>query len=409
MPSLDNGFYDDSDDLYDSSVDLYDVLPEEPPSEEPGGVGAKFLERELPTAPPTGVYRFLIGDLLVGNITDELPFSSFRYGFLRNRPGGFDGEIARPNPRVTRNVLDPGTTALYVERDGVLLWGGIVWTVEPQEDSIKVGAEGFWSHFRKIRHEGVPDPARPDHNRLVRYNDQDQLDIVRSVIDYAQTYYADTNLGVIVDGGTSGVLRDEVFRPWDRRNIGEAIEDMAELNQGFDFSLDVAWDGDTIVKRLHLFSSRGRRTDLVFDDHKNCTIRARTIDAKDVVRQVTATGSGTGAALRRFTVTDATLAGQRPLYQDVVSYSEVEDISTLESRATKQVSRRRLPMETISIEVTPQRDIPIGAWRTGDYVRVRSDDPYEQVDDFYRITGWDVSGDSEGQEAVSMDFGPIPS
>ncbi len=408
MPSSDDGFYDDLDDLYDSSLDHYDVLPEETPPEEPPPAGSS-LSREFPKEPRTGhIYRFLVGDLLSGNIVEELPFSSATYGFLRNRPGGFSGSIARPNAKVTRDILDPGATALYVERDGVVLWGGIVWAVEPEAEAIRVGGEGFWSHFRKILHEGVPDPGRPGHNKLKRYNDVDQLDIVRDVIDYAQTYYPDTNLNVLVDANTSGVARDEVFRPWDRREIGDALEKMAELNQGFDFSLDVGWEQDRIVKRLHLFSSRGRLTDIVFDDHKNCTVRSRSIDAKDIVRQVTATGSGNGAALRRFTVQDDTLTGQRPLYQDQVSYSEVDDLTTLESRATKQVTRRRQPMETISIEVEIQKDLPIGSWRVGDYVRVRSDDPYEPVDDFYRITGWEVAVDDQGQETVNMDFGPIP-
>jgi len=399
-------FYDEPDELYDDPSEFYNVGSVDPPPEQPPPNQSEALQRQLPKAPPVAAYKVLVGGLY-GGVVEELPFSRLNYGYIRNRPGGFSGSVKRPNPKLSLQSLGKPPFSLYVERDGVILWGGIIWTLEPRTEEMQFGGEGFWSFFRKMRHRGIDDPLSTSR-KLKRYNDVDTFIIVRDLIDWVQSEHPDNNLGVVVDDHNAGVARDEVFRPHEWRNIGEAIEEMGDDNPGFDFSLDVGWEGDALRKRLRLYSSRARTTDIVFDTAKNCTLRSRTITANNLVRGVMSTGKGSGPGIKRQFHQDETMTGQFPYWREVISDPDVESLVTLDSRAIKTVNRNLRPMETISLDVTPQADLPLGSWRIGDQVRVRAEDDYEDVDDFYRITAWEVEVDEAGQEVVRMDFGPIP-
>jgi hypothetical protein len=96
-------------------------------------------------------YRYLVGDLLTGILREEMPFTGVKYNQVLNGPGAFAATIGLRHRKATRANLDPGRTTIYVERDGVLLWGGILWAARPSTDVAKIDltGEGFWSYFRR--------------------------------------------------------------------------------------------------------------------------------------------------------------------------------------------------------------------------------------------------------------------
>lgn len=76
-------------------------------------------------------YRYFVCDLLTGDLLAEIPFTGVSYGRALREAGSFEGSIAITedtfNLSLYENTL-PGKTALYVVRNEVCVWGGLIWS-----------------------------------------------------------------------------------------------------------------------------------------------------------------------------------------------------------------------------------------------------------------------------------------
>ena len=107
-----------------------------------------------PIAP---VYRYYVEDLISGKKLAELDFRGVSYKLALNAAGDFSGSLVvkdKDNASNLYNATLPGVTALYVLRNGVCVWGGIIWEREyiPEDKKLTVSASEFTSylHHRKI-------------------------------------------------------------------------------------------------------------------------------------------------------------------------------------------------------------------------------------------------------------------
>lgn len=97
-------------------------------------------------------YRYFLTDLLTNTVISEVPFKNVSYERVNRKAGSFSGTI--PFVEATKGLdlyeaTMPGRTGIYVMRNGVCVWGGILWArtynVASQELSVD-GAE-FTSYF----------------------------------------------------------------------------------------------------------------------------------------------------------------------------------------------------------------------------------------------------------------------
>lgn len=343
-------------------------------------------------------YRFLVGDLLTGVLREEMPFTDIKYSQVLNAPGAFTASIGLRHPKATRANLDPGRTVIYVERDGVLLWGGILWAANPSVDDAKIGVAGagFWSYFRRryIRTDKI-------------YTATDQFAIAQDLLNYAQGITGG-DIAVDVGAETSGVDRDRTYNSWERKNIGEAIEQLAAVEDGFDFAIDVAYDsGGTITKTFRpSYPQRGRSTAIVFELGTNLRGLSQQINAAAQANLIDVIGSGDGAAMLIATVSDASVLATYPLLEDVVSYKDVTETGTLTAHGNAELAARATPVETIPTVAQAGPDTGLGSYITGDEITVRGHDGYVDVDDRMRITQFEVTVDDQGGENVALGLQP---
>lgn len=98
------------------------------------------------------VYRYYTADLLTDEILEEIPFRGVSWERVLKGAGKFSGSI----PVVTdtdsiglHDATSPGRTALYVVRNGVCVWGGIIWSRQYSANSrsLNVSASEFPSYF----------------------------------------------------------------------------------------------------------------------------------------------------------------------------------------------------------------------------------------------------------------------
>lgn len=98
------------------------------------------------------VYRYYTADLLTNEILAEVPFRGVSYERAIKGAGSFTGSIpvidATDNLDLYESTL-PGKTALYVVRNGVCVWGGIIWTrsYNVVDRVLQVNAAEFTSYF----------------------------------------------------------------------------------------------------------------------------------------------------------------------------------------------------------------------------------------------------------------------
>ena len=76
-------------------------------------------------------YRYFVTDIVSNTLLAEIPFQGVSYGRALKGAGSFSGKIPVIDKTASFNLYDstmPGRTALYVTRNGICVWGGIIWS-----------------------------------------------------------------------------------------------------------------------------------------------------------------------------------------------------------------------------------------------------------------------------------------
>ena len=253
------------------------------------------------------IYRYLFADLVTNAVLAELPLSGVRFDLKLSAAGSFAANLPLEDPRVSAlpflAATLPGRTAVYVDRDGVLLWGGILWTRRATTGGLLefAGLE-FESYFaqRLITADAV-------------FAATDQLTIARSLVNTAQ---AKTGGSIGVDttrlSNVSGVLRDRTYNGYELKPVLDALMQLSQVQNGFDFAIDVGYDATgALAKTLNLgYPRRGvvaALSGFMFEYPGNVQSYVWPEDATMQATTTYATGAGWGPGQLRSTATNAAL------------------------------------------------------------------------------------------------------
>ena len=99
-------------------------------------------------------YRYFTVDLLSNSLLAEIPFTGVSYERALKAAGAFSGEIPvigdTQQFELYENTM-PGRTALYVMRDDVCVWGGIIWSrsYTAGSERLSISASEFTSYLQR--------------------------------------------------------------------------------------------------------------------------------------------------------------------------------------------------------------------------------------------------------------------
>lgn len=351
-------------------------------------------------------YRYLFADLRTNQVLAELPLKSPHFELGLPRAGAFSGSLPLGDAKIAAldpiNATIPTRTAVYVDRDGVLLWGGIIWTRRYRSNSKTLeltGAE-FRSYF--------------DYRQIITtapFAGIDQLAIARSLVTAAQAYTGG-DIGVTVGAETSGVLRDRTYNGYELKNVGEALTQLCEVDAGFDLAVDVAYVAGVPTKTLALgYPRRGRRapdSGWMFEYPGNITDYEWPEDGTGMATTRRATGAGDQQGMLIATAPDTSLidAGY-PLLEDSRAYGDVVVQATLQAHANADLAASRQVLTIPTITVRADMDPMIGTYIVGDDCRVRIQDERfpAGIDGFFRIVNITVDPQDNGPEKVVLTLG----
>lgn len=162
--------------------------------------------------------------LIDGTFVQKIPFYNLQFEVGFNGPSGIRWNSPLYHPQINSSTLEAGLHEVWVLRDGVVVAAGPIWDVSVSTDdkSLSCGAQTLEDYLDV---------------RLIRDVDfvtQDQVNIAWSYINTSQGY---TNGWMNLYSGTlgTGITRSISWKTYDNKYILEAIQDMAELDNGFDF------------------------------------------------------------------------------------------------------------------------------------------------------------------------------
>lgn len=352
-------------------------------------------------------YRYLFADVLTNSIIAELPITGVTFTQQLNSSGTLQGAIllsGLPATANAENATVPGKTALYVDRDGVLVWGGLIWSrqYDSASQGLSLSAREFESYFERRR-----------INATQVFSNVDQLLIARTLINDAQAQ-TNGNIGVQVGSETSGVNVSRTFYSYELKTVYAALLDLSRSDNGFDFNIEVAYDGAGLPsKTLKLnYPKSGTRYSSTNPSAPVFELPAGNIveysypeDGSNLANKMYAVGTGSneGKSIATATNSDKLTEGW-PLLEDSVNYSDITDATLLSNLAVGQVAAVAYPPVTMRVVAPPYVDPVFGSYKLGDDVRVRILDARfpNQLDAVYRIVGLSVTPGENGPERVTL-------
>lgn len=371
-------------------------------------------------------YRCISMDLMTGTRIAEIPLTGLTYSKILNGAGDATGTLFLPPPTTTtnralasdwNNAVDECRRQLVIERDNVVVWSGIVWASPYNDDDQTryIRCAEDWSYF---------------HKRFVDYDlyyaATAQMTIAKNLVDTAQAY-APANLGITtvlnVAAGYSDTIRERTYARSEVLSVGEAVEQLASPSNGFDFGIDSAWNPTTgaLVKTLNLhYPRRGRsylETGHVFEVGRNVISFTWPSDGTRTSNKAWAIGSGEGASKVIGTAVDTAKfqplssgGPGYPLLESRASHNDVSVQETIDRLAQGALQYASSPVTLPELTVRADADPVLGAYIVGDACRViinpdTSPRFPDGLDTYYRIVGYTVTVDDNGQEDVKLTLG----
>ncbi|MCX4994252.1 hypothetical protein [Streptomyces longwoodensis] len=339
---------------------------------------------------PQHTYTYLFCDLRTDELLAELPLSGVSYSYALNAPGTLRGTI--PYNAETL-LLDPETasaparTAVYVDRDGVLVWGGIVWTRQNTTGGKAIQASEFLSYYqhRYVKTTLSTDTSLLTNTAYVPTGQRlypDQKHIAWSLLRYAHAQ-AGGDIGVDINalaGTGHGVTRTQTYYGYERPEILKAITDLASAEDGFDFSIEVGWTpggAGQVPQRYRRaqtwYPRRGRAaadSGLVFSKgggYGSILDYDWPEDGTSLVTEMSGLGAGSGEAriVKTAQATDLISSGW-PLLEAVETYEGVIDDTLVQSMTNSDLTARSQATVQPSFEVAADGDPAFGSYSVGD-------------------------------------------
>ena len=358
-------------------------------------------------------YRYLFADLRTNQILAELPLTGVSFTKILNDVGSLSAHILLSD--VTEAGYDipnstiPARTAIYVDRDGVLVWGGIIWSrvYNSTTQTLTFSAREFESYFER-RRIAVSQA----------FVNTDQLAIVQSLVNTAQSA-SGGNIGITVGTETSGVLVSRTYYSYELKDLYSAIKDLSNSSTGFDFNIDVAYDNSgTPQKYLRLdYPRRGavfsasNPTALVFEFPGNMVEYEWPENGSLTANQLYGIGPGSNEGkLLASSYVAGQIADGWALLEDSVTYNDVYDATLLSNLTAGEVVAKKNPVLTSKYTLPAYENPVLGSFETGDQVEIRITDDrfpapssggfgYVNVE---RITAISVMPGENGPERVSV-------
>lgn len=363
-----------------------------------------------------GKYKYLFADLKTGSELGEIPMTNVSYTRKLNDSGQWAGTVplGYEQDRI-QNVIDscaPGRTVAYIERSGVIDYGGIVWgrSYNSVQRKMTLSGESLESYLS----------ARFITNNL-SFVKVDQLDVARALINYMQGKPSGS-IALTYDTALSGVLRvrdqEGQYNAFSTAPIFDALRDLSALVDGFDFRIDCTYNATHQIQRiLRLGYPRlgigYLQTQFTFEYPGNIidyTYSEDAFRAATVVWEVGQNSSVFGPVRASKIAQDLLDLGYPLIEKSISGRSNIVSYNALAGYAAEDIRINAVPHILTSVTVRGGSVPLIGSYQPGDEVIISLNDPARfsrHVSFPARIVSYTVNIPDDGSdETISLELGP---
>lgn len=383
-----------------------------------------------PDVPQRHEYRVQACDLLTGNSLNydlQMNVSSILRA-INDGGGTMTGVASLRSPIDYKQVLRPRQTAIWVWRDEVPVWGGILWVVtpDPVAETVSIQCQGFMSYLTKVK-------LLSDQT----FTNVEQLDIARALIDYAMgrpnalvNYAAlsstpatilDTggsNLGITYSALASGVVRTRTnadgYAGAQEPLIMDLLTNLAGVINGFQWCEDLQWAGGTAMPVPYVqfaYPQFSRNISLKLRFPGDVVTYLPTIDGTSSVNRYSAIGTtdSTGKTLRaiRNNYVDITAGAPILMGDSGSNYNDVSVAQTLDQHAVEDLAT--VAGNSVAIPVTTTGDI-FGKFSVGDSLQTSFTSAWDKTpfETPLQCTQWELVPSTTGQaEVMNLTMAPL--
>ncbi|MDQ3763370.1 MAG: hypothetical protein M3460_17605 [Actinomycetota bacterium] len=332
-------------------------------------------------------------------VVDRLVFEKLSYTHELNRPGS--AMVGCPIRSLSSAVktrladLDSFPSEVWVYTDSILDWAGEIQTLAVQDQSVNLGCVGLLGYTWRM---GVTSD--------LTYTATDQFTIVKNLVDHWQGlsyghYGIDTSTV-----GTSGVTRDRTYLRNELHNIGQRLQELGAVSNGFDTRVD-----PTTRKLVLAYPQSG--TDLsasLFFDARNIDSAniAISVAPDDLVSDVSATGSAATSGGTNTTLYSArSTAGVQSAYGrswNSATFDGVSVQATLDGHADAYLAARSAFMLQPGVTIIPKTGADIHGFHVGDTCTYSFDAGLGLQTLTPRIAKLTVDVDEDGKKRFRIEF-----
>jgi hypothetical protein len=330
-------------------------------------------------------WRYLFYDIVSGQYRGELPLEAVSFDIVMPAAGAgsFSGAVPLMDPRVRgmnwRAATEPRRNLVFTERDGQLLpCAHFVWDTVYHRKARTLELQGaeVWSWFQHIIISG---------DRI--YANVDQFDVIRDLL--LRELAEPGGIRITVDPpGTrplTGRMRTVSYLATQGKQLAQAVTELSQLIDGFDFVIDVSRDPVSLLPQLRVvlaYPRLGRdNSGLVFTLPGDVEDFDWPRQGSQVATRAIALGSGTtvdadgtGGSLVAVAYDQNQIAAGAPRLDVVQTHSGVTDIPTLQAYAASDLSSRLTPIGVPTMPVRADLNPVLGSYQLGDTVTISLED-----------------------------------
>lgn len=348
---------------------------------------------------------YLFGDLLTGQVMEEIALYGVTLSL--NMDGGelrgtFQYDQSGKDNQSLNDATQPGRCFVVAEREGIPVWGGIVWTRTYQSQA-KI-EQLFCRTFDA-------------------YTDRRIIDFDFSAVDVEQTtlflnlyatLQADLNAFQIELPSpiSTGVTQTLEVKGAEYKTYRQVLDSISDTDVGFDWTIDTLRDGGSYRRVMRLgFPYLGAPlavTSPVFDYPGNITNYYQNESMAEAGTNIYGIGAGEGETMIVSTVVHGDLLNNGfPRYDNDFSMKDIASQEILDAQTAIKANILKPPMPIITAELKADQDPEFGSYSLGDACTIVFDDPKhpQRFVKPTRILGWDYTPQSDdSEEKVSLTF-----
>lgn len=349
--------------------------------------------------------RYIFGDVLTNQVIEEIPCQGVT--IAEGLDGGeFRGSFALDiNNKSNDDLVSasiPGKCYVVAERNGVPIWGGMIWsrTYQSQAKIVQIYARTMDQYLTK---------------RFITsdlsYVATEQRNIFRNLLLLEQSDPNGSNW-IIPGVFDNVVLADYDIVGTELRTYKEAIDQLSTTETGFEWRVNVTRESGayvwTVQTGMPTLGQPLNPASVVFEYPGNILNYWQNDTVGGSGTHIFAKGSGEGENMPQVEVVheDLLTAGFSRFDQDI-AFKTITDINRLEALAIIQANLRKLPMPVYTVEMKADRTPEFTEWVLGDYCKLAFKDPLHPTGLTYttRILRWDYTPPSStSTEEVRLTF-----